>query len=298
MAYSITPMRGNEFLAQFHQHYYNNDNVLGWLFENKGERVDFDVGVRAVLQSTDLSLAGLNRKVAVGFLHYLQAIHDNINDETIKALATPHVVFKETPSVAIADESKHVPMKTRADIENDTLMFTKSVAMMRRVLKTSGKVVERERLFIEECVRFVEWDSYGLNFTRHPVDFFFYLKGGVAQYTVITLVYAIYDALFSFAAVLRMKKENRVRQIVERKRQKRQKRPKYFAIVFGDAPIQFTNDYVSEVLLRLVEASVLRCSSLSKLFLVTQHEAVFYKYCLIGGKVCLKAMRDRAVVRI
>ena len=297
MAYGITPMRGNEFLAQFHQHYYNNDNVLGWLFENKGERVEFD-DVRLVLRSTNLSLTRFNTKVGTGFLRYLQTIHDDINTniDTIKALATPRVVFKETPSVGVAGENKRVAMKTKAEIEDDTLMFTKSVAMMRRVLETSGKVVERERLFIEECVRFVEWASYGLNFTRHPVDFFFYLKGVVGQCTIITIAYAIYDALFSFAAVLRVKK--RVRQIVERKRQKRQKRPKYFAIVFGDAPIQFTNAYVSEVLLRLVEASVLRCSSLSKLFLVTQHEAVFYKYCLIGGKVCLKAMRDRAVVRI
>lgn len=234
-----------------------------------------------------------------GFSNYLLDVMIHVSEGATNAVDTTLVFNEQDSGEMEVDESRAVPMKTKDFFTLEESIY-KSVqdAMVNSIEKNVGISIN-SKLFLKECVRYVGFLMQDMLFTQKPIDFLYGFFDDKCMNQLNTLLYCVYDWLYTRATLIRLKQKGKryISQQIEIKK-RFQKRPKHFAVVYKKDGLTFTSGCVSELLLQYIEKSVLRCSSLTKVFLLTEDESVFYKYCLIGGRVCLKRIRDKTVSRI
>lgn len=194
---------------------------------------------------------------------------------------------------------KAIPMVKKDVFDDIQQSYNRSISLVQTNINQNDLIDDEIKEFLINCLRFVKYLTQITYFTVKPLDFLFNISSYFTLNSVVTLLYCIYDLLYTIAATykLRTKQTRRIIQEYQSKKSHTAKRPRYVCLVFK-SNITFVSTAVSDLLLTLIEKRVLRCSSLSAVFLLTVNQNVFYKYCLISGKVCLKRINSLSSVRI
>lgn len=208
------------------------------------------------------------------------------------------VVRQRQPTVPTSVIGKHVNMKD-ADFFNSTRTLASHAARtMNMNIETNTKLTPGERILAKSVVAFVRQLDEGNFFALAPRDFLQENVDRVKNVTPLTVIaYGVYDILHASIAFMRLK-PSFVRQVIVPKEKPSKKERRLFVTVCKNGVVTFDSPAISELVLTLIEKGVLRCGSIARCFLVTADNNVFYKYCLIRGKVCLKQISDRQTIRI
>lgn len=247
------------------------------------------------LTSFNLNSSQFQNAINEAYFEVLWRIDDKLSNTITKEELT-EVKFREKTIPQTVDEEKAVIMKTYQDLVDERILYQQIFNMIEKNVKQNTRLMTDLHDFLLECVHFVRNLTNEILFIQKPLDFFSTLKKKYKKMSTVTILYCVYDLIYTNTSFLRLKKRPD-RHLIEQKVIKQPKRAKYYAIIMKGG-VTFTSKYVSEVLLQLIENNALRCSSLSKIFLVTQEETTFYKYCLISGKVCLKRIVERSTIKI
>ena len=191
-----------------------------------------------------------------------------------------------------------VEMKPKEFFDQTLTLSRKVIRSIRSNIKANTKLYEDERSLAYTALAYACQYGGAVTFCLTPRDFLECLVEIVKTIDVSTvLAYAFYDMIWTALSFLHLKQRS-IRQVIVPKERtwSKPKRRLYVTVTKRDA--MFESTVIREVVLQLIEKGVIRCSSIAKYFLVTNDGATFYKYCLIRGKVCLKAIRDAVTVRI
>ena len=231
------------------------------------------------------------------FLDYLNPTNDEVNEMDYE------IVDVEKHREPNADMVRVVKMKEEDFFKSEQQRWKTALETVKAMIENNLRIDKITKLFMLECLKYVGFTTQERYLFMKPLDYLHSFKNSADNElklnSLSVILYCLYDLLSSKEMYLKIKSP-RIRQIVEPKEKtKRIKRPRYLLIRFeatNTAP--FTSTLVNEFLLRLIEKGVLRCSSLTKAFLLSSDEKRFYKYCLINGKICLKRLVEKKTVRI
>ena len=237
------------------------------------------------------------------YLNVLKATSLKLLEAIEKSLIRRDIYVKPIRQQAVhrdhtTDKDTRVEMKSKSFFNQTTELSLQVIRTIRSNIGANTKLSEDERALAFAVLAYACQLNVQIMFSLTPRDFLVYLVELQASVDVfVTLAYAFYDMIWSTLSFLRLKTLS-IRQVIVPKEKTgvKSKRRLYVTVTKPDA--SFQSPVIREVVLQLIEKGVIRCSSIAKCFLVTHDEAKFYKYCLIRGKVCLKAIQDAAVIRI
>ena len=210
-----------------------------------------------------------------------------------------NIVVRQLTPEAPPDIAKAVGMKPRDFFATRTAMVNSAVQRMRANVDANGRLLRREALLVLSLIQYVRQRNEFAYFSSTPRDFLLELiPGGETIAEIHVLAYAVYDVLYTYMTQVQLKEGKAVRQVVVPKEKPRRRERRLFVTVCKDGAVTFDSPVITDHVLTLIEKSVIRCGAIAKLFLVTADHSVFYKYCLIRGKVCLKRVQDKATIRI
>ena len=192
-----------------------------------------------------------------------------------------------------------VPMKEEEFFASARKRYETAIMTVKTTIENNLRITKKAKLFLNECIRYIEFTTQERFFLMKALDYLHSFKGDGKQTSNINrltiILYCLYDLLSTKEMYLKVNTKY-VRQIVE---PKQKKRPLHLLIRFIPTdPNPYVSNYICEFLLQMIEKGVLRCSSLTKAFLLSPDERVFYKYCLINGKICLKRLMEKTTVRV
>lgn len=191
-----------------------------------------------------------------------------------------------------------VAMKSKEFFAQTFDLSWKVMESIRFNIKANTKLTEEQRTFVFTVFAYACQHAHTILFSLRPRDFLIYLIELHKSVDVLAvLTYAFYDMFWSTLSFLRLKTRS-IRQVIVPKEKTATKPKRRLYVTVSKRDAMFESNVITELVLQLIEKGVIRCSSIAKCFLVTCNQAVFYKYCLIRGKVCLKAIRDAVTIRI
>ena len=236
------------------------------------------------------------------FESYLRSLLKVVSGTTQES-TTVDVISKQstTPtSSQTIDANKCIPMKPKDFFTQNATIYTSAIQTVSQSIIHNENITEPCKSFLGECLRYVKYRSQETLLFLKPIDFLFTFKDNNKLTKLTVILYCVYDLLYTTGTALKLRKIH-VRHIQEmlipKEKKTKVKRPRYLAIVYN-GELTFTSKIVCEFLLQMIESGVLRCSSLTKAFLLTKDTIAFYKYCLISKKVCLKRIVEPQSVRI
>lgn len=235
------------------------------------------------------------------FENYLCSLLDVLSEAKDPVIVG--VMPRQTSTSASAqsvDLDKHVSMKPKDFFTQSVSICTSAFETVEKTFEHNDNIAQPSKSFLCECLRYVKYLSQETLLFLKPVDFLFAFNDNNNLTRLTVVLYCVYDLVHATGTALNLRKVQ-VRHIQEKfipkERKAKVKRPRYLAIVYN-AELSFTSNVVCEFLLQMIESGALRCSSLTKAFLLTKDTVAFYKYCLISKKVCLKRIVEPRSVRI
>lgn len=259
---------------------------------------------RNTMNVDDVSVTDKDMEEAfeVRFEKYLNSVLEEVSKTTVDIVDTDIISKQSTASAMseVVDTYKSINMKPKEFFTESKFVYDSVIKTVSQSITHNENITDRHKSFLSECLNYVGYLTQSSLLFLKPVDFLFAFKENANLTKLTVILYCIYDLMYTTGSALQLRKVH-VRNIREhfipKEKKQKVKRPRYLAIVYKDA-LTFTSNIVCEFLLQMIEGGVLRCSSLSKAFLLTTNQTVFYKYCLIAKKVCLKRIVEPRSVRI
>ena len=237
------------------------------------------------------------------YLNALKATSLKLLETIEKSLIRRDIYVKPIRQQAVhrdhtTDKDTRVQMKPKAFFVQTRDLSDQVIRTIRSNIGANTKLSEDERALAFAVLAYACQYADSIMFSLTPRDFLVYLAELQASVDVlVTLAYAFYDMIWTTLSFLRLKTLS-IRQVIVPKEKTGTKSKRRLYVTVTNPDVNFQSPVIREVVLQLIEKGVIRCSSIAKCFLVTHDEAKFYKYCLIRGKVCLKAIQDAATIRI
>ena len=310
--YIIAPSK-DDLLSEYAQKFYDGGEVMYQKLIGRmrvmGEKNDFKTLCEAY-QPNDFenhkftfNYKDVYKDVCVRFERYLDKILSSFDPEESPTVSMHYEVSEPRPVKDWGTIVKQtVPMKEEEFFTTAKRRYEMAIMTVKSMIENNLRITKKMKLFLNECIKYIEFTTQERYFSMKAIDYLHSFKAAtekeISNVNRLTiLLYCVYDLLSAKEMYLKIK-TRRVRQIVEQK-EKKTKRPRYLLIRFRKEDSNpYVSNFICEFLLQMIEKGVLRCSSLTRAFLLTPDEKVFYKYCLINGKICLKRLTEKTTVRV